>query len=476
MAKRKTDIEQTEEVINTMPFEETKEDTEMDNENRVDSMDELGAVTGEMDSVFAVNDEVMETAEVEEEISVPEALPDDADGESEEDVAGEQDSVSDEAATDLAAEIPLAPDNAFETSLPESNDDEVGAELELEADGQEVRVATISETERQRRNAARRRERVRKKRLEAPLDEFGRPIMDGNGSFDETLADMARKRSTREIVGGYIEEVKASRNGREGWVEVMYEDVRVLIPFSRMDITVEDRADETAAEHAARLATTISNMVGAHIEYIITDIDKDNRIAGGSRQMANEIRRRDILNAKDREGNFTIYAGRKVRGYVLSVHPSFAFVDVYGMRCRLRVADIRSEYIADANDVLTNGMCLSLYITDLERDENGDVTKMFISMRNDKQEKERLQNAAATMKEGDICRGRVTSRSRDVIFLNLSNGLQAFVYITNGLMGRRIPNIGDHVSLRVVKVVPNRRNGNPIVQGKIIRNINYSAR
>ena len=97
-------------------------------------------------------------------------------------------------------------------------------------------------------------------------------------------------------------------------------------------------------------------------------------------------------------------------------------------------------------------------------------------MRNDKQEKERLQNAAATMKEGDICRGRVTSRSRDVIFLNLSNGLQAFVYITNGLMGRRIPNIGDHVSLRVVKVVPNRRNGNPIVQGKIIRNINYSAR
>ena len=53
MAKRKTDIEQTEEVINTMPFEETKEDTEMDNENRVDSMDELGTVAGEW-TVFSL--------------------------------------------------------------------------------------------------------------------------------------------------------------------------------------------------------------------------------------------------------------------------------------------------------------------------------------------------------------------------------------------------------------------------------------
>ena len=342
---------------------------------------------------------------------------------------------------------------------------------------QEARAAVNDTADRTRRNAARRRERARKQRMEAPLDADGRPIVDGNGTFDPNLAEVFQKRNTREVVSGTIDEVKMGRNGGEGWVEVMYNDFRVLIPFSEMDITIEDRrSGESAENYATRLGRTISNMIGARIEFVISGVESEERLAAGSRKMATRARRRSVLDAKDREGNYLIYPDRQVSASVLAVHKEFAFVDVYGMRCRLRASDIRADYVTDVNDELENGMTIPVYITHVARNDDGEVSEMFISMRNDKAEKEKLQNSAASMKEGDICRGRISARTKDAIFITLSNGLQAYAYVSNGLQGRKVPNIGDNVSLRVTRVNENRRNGNPIVLGKIVRNINYAAR
>lgn len=257
----------------------------------------------------------------------------------------------------------------------------------------------------------------------------------------------------------------------------MYKDFRVLIPFSEMDITVEERRrGETDENYTARFGRTIANMIGSRIEFVISGVESEERLAAGSRLMATRARRRFVLDARDREGNFVIYPGRQVSASVLAVHKEFAFLDVYGMRVRLRAADIRADYVNDVNDELENGMTIPVYITHIARNENGEVTEMFISMRDDKAEKKKLQNAAAAMKEGDICRGRISARTKDAIFITLSNGLQAYAYVSNGLQGRKVPNIGDNISLRVIRVNENRRNGNPIVLGKIVRNINYAAR
>lgn len=338
----------------------------------------------------------------------------------------------------------------------------------------EIPVSIPTESEKMRQNAARRRERARKRRMEAPLDEYGRPILDD--SFDESFAEISKLRSTRAVVDGYIEQVTRGRDGREGWAEVMYKDFRVLIPVSQMDITVENIPDETPEAHLARLTRSVSNMIGAKINFVITGVDADARMAAGSRLIANQTIRKNILNAQDRDGNYLIYSGRKVKGTVLSVHPNFAFVDVYGMRCRLPIRALRSDYVADINDILENGMSIPLYITQMERDENGEVIQMIISMRNDKAEKERLQNAALTTKPGDYLSGTVTGRTRKAIYLSLSNGLNGLVFISNGLLGRKVPNIGDKVSIRIIDVRENRGNHNPIVVGKIVRNINYIAR
>ena len=368
-----------------------------------------------------------------------------------------------------------------EDELPEEDEESVAKMPEAEEESNSLEAEekdAISEAERKRRNAERRRKRARQIRMEAPLDEYGRPIDEHSitGTFDPVLSELSRQRATREIIRSTIIDVRPGRKGREGWVELRHLNYRVLIPFSEMDIEVVDRPDEEEEDHAKRVYKTLANMLGARIDFIITGIDPDNDLIAGSRAMATRIRRRDILNARDREGNYLIYPGRQVQGNVLAVHQNFAWVDVYGMRVRIRTRDISSDYTAHAYDALQNGMSVPLYIVQVDRDDDGNVTMLYVSMRNDAKEREQKERISQSLRTGDECLGRVTNRTGKAIFLTLNNGLQAMAFVSNGLRGRRVPNIGDTVALRVLSIEKNRDSGNPIVRGRIIRSINFTAR
>ena len=368
-----------------------------------------------------------------------------------------------------------------EDELPEEDEESVAKMPEAEEESNSLEAEekdAISEAERKRRNAERRRKRARQIRMEAPLDEYGRPIDEHSitGTFDPVLSELSRQRATREIIRSTIIDVRPGRKGREGWVELRHLNYRVLIPFSEMDIEVVDRPDEEEEDHAKRVYKTLANMLGARIDFIITGIDPDNDLIAGSRAMATRIRRRDILNARDREGNYLIYPGRQVQGNVLAVHQNFAWVDVYGMRVRIRTRDISSDYTAHAYDALQNGMSVPLYIVQVDRDDDGNVTMLYVSMRNDAKEREQKERISQSLRTGDECLGRVTNGTGKAIFLTLNNGLQAMAFVSNGLRGRRVPNIGDTVALRVLSIEKNRDSGNPIVRGRIIRSINFTAR
>ena len=364
----------------------------------------------------------------------------------------------------------LLEDEESVAKMPEAEEESSSLEAE-EKDA-------IAEAERKRRNAERRRERARQIRMEAPLDEYGRPIDEHSitGTFDPVLSELSRQRATREIIRSTIIDVRPGRKGREGWVELRHLNYRVLIPFSEMDIEIIERPGEEEEDRANRTYKTMTNMLGARIDFSITGIDPDNDLIAGSRAMATRIRRRDILNARDREGNYLIYPGRQVQGNVLAVHQNFAWVDVYGMRVRIRTRDISSDYTAHAYDALQNGMSVPLYIVQVDRDDDGNVTMLYVSMRNDAKEREQKERISQSLRTGDECLGRVTNRTGKAIFLTLNNGLQAMAFVSNGLRGRRVPNIGDTVALRVLSIEKNRDNGNPIVRGRIIRSINYTAR
>ena len=368
-----------------------------------------------------------------------------------------------------------------EDELPEEDEESVAKMPEAEEESNSLEAEekdAIAEAERKRRNAERRRERARQIRMEAPLDEYGRPIDEHSltGTFDPVLSELSRQRATREIIRSTIIDVRPGRKGREGWVELRHLNYRVLIPFSEMDIEIIERPGEEEEDRANRTYKTMTNMLGARIDFIITGIDTENDLIAGSRAMATRIRRRDILNARDRDGNYLIYPGRQVQGNVLAVHQSFAWVDVYGMRVRVRTCDISSDYTANAYDALQNGMSVSLYVVRVDRDDDGNVTMLYVSMRNDAKEREQKERISQSLRTGDECLGRVTNRTGKAIFLTLNNGLQAMAFVSNGLRGRRVPNIGDTVALRVLSIEKNRDNGNPIVRGRIIRSINYTAR
>lgn len=336
----------------------------------------------------------------------------------------------------------------------------------------------MSEAERRRANAARRRQRVRRLLSEAPLDERGEPINSGDSLtsvFDEDYAEISRQFTRHEILSGVIESIRR-RPGGMGWVETSNRDFRVLIPFSELDLQIGGLDRLSDDDKWRRQYAEVSAMMGATIHYMITDIDKDNRLIAGSCAAANKIRREKSLNRKDIDGNYMVYVGRQVTGTILSVFEKLAFVDVYGFRARIRNADISADYTENANDVLYPGQTVKLFVKEIERDENGNVTRLFVSMRDDKREREMKAKMALTIKKGEQYLGRVINLTSKVIFVRLNIGLTAMVYISNGIRGRRVPGIGETVSISVLSVEENRNSGTPIIHGRLLRSINFNAR
>lgn len=336
----------------------------------------------------------------------------------------------------------------------------------------------MSEAERRRANAARRRQRVRRLLSEAPLDEKGDPINSGdsiNSVFDGNYAEVSRQFTRHEILTGVVESIRR-RAGGIGWVETTNRDFRVLIPFSELDLQIGGLDQLSDEDKWRRQYAEVSAMMGATFYYVITDIDKENRLIAGSCAAANKIRREKSLNRKDIDGNYMVYVGRQVTGNVLSVFEKFAYVDVYGFRTRIRNADISADYTENANDVLYPGQTVKLFVREIERDESGNVSRLYVSMRDDKREREMKAKIALTMKRGEQYLGRVINLTNTVIYVRLNNGLTAMVYISNGIRGRRVPNIGETVSISVLSVEENRNSGTPIIHGRLLRSINFNAR
>ena len=352
------------------------------------------------------------------------------------------------------------------------------ADVEESEGGDEAPAASgrpqLTEAERQ----AELRERELARRRNASLDLDGNVTL-GSEKFDEDLAEIFRVRNSRTIVNGPITDIKKGRGDGNAWVEVTYRGYRILIDSSEMEIEVPAREGESEENRAYRLYVALSNMLGARIDFIIlanfrkdgvlvNTVDEENRIAIGSRRQANNMKRKNILNGVDDEGMYHIYEGRKVQASVLAVHPGFAYLDVYGYRARLRRSDISNEYIDDVGTVLENGQIVDVRITRVARNKKGEVEEMFVTMRNDEIERGTLERIAAGLNEGDVSLGKVMYRTNNSIGVRLTCGLHAFAYTSSGLQGRFIPNVGDDVSLRILKKMT-AENGNPVIRGNIIR-------
>ena len=128
--------------------------------------------------------------------------------------------------------------------------------------------------------------------------------------------------------------------------------VKILIPEK---LLWSDHEDMTKA--------MTRNLLGAKIEYVIQEIDRENSVCVASRIAALKIRRRQFWNDKPKVGS-------RVKCSVLAVGVKKIFVEVYGFEMRLKRRALCYSLMPDFRLRFSTGQSLTAVITKADRKEN----------------------------------------------------------------------------------------------------------
>ncbi|GKX32339.1 hypothetical protein SH1V18_48190 [Vallitalea longa] len=142
-----------------------------------------------------------------------------------------------------------------------------------------------------------------------------------------TLNELKKKKIFNSTVLG-----KENINNKH-YAFLRYKDIKILIPESEMEI------------EKSHLRDRIGSLIGANIEYIITNI-KDT-YALGSRKKAMEIRLKHLNN---------IHVGDIIDVNVIGTSIKKCIIECYGQEITVPVQDISYNWIADVEDILNIGM------------------------------------------------------------------------------------------------------------------------
>ena len=251
--------------------------------------------------------------------------------------------------------------------------------------------------------------------------------------LDNNDIQVSNARRENRIIEGTIESVRLRGNGRIVLSISDYCGYRVVIDEENMGVTIRRKEDETDMQYRRKMMRVFESMIGAKIFYVIQYYE--NKIIIGNRKRANEIRSGAAFRRKNSAGEYVLSVGSKVPATVLSVFRFF-------------------------------------YITELERDENGNLLKLGITMRNDEKELEEQTRLAKGIVEGMEYLAVITSRTSKAFFLQLkTNGMLCYAYLSGGVRCREIPEVGDQVVVRIVEEQVNRRTGMPTFQVNIFRRV-----
>lgn len=126
--------------------------------------------------------------------------------------------------------------------------------------------------------------------------------------------------------------------------------VRIVIPAAEMWERAQTRPD-----------FVLQNMVGAAIEFIIIKVDRENKIAIGSRRLASRSQRHFFANRPTLN-----QAGSKIKCQVLSVGPRRCLVGCYGHDVNLTQRELSYTAIPDLRRKYHPGMELDCVVKDYD--------------------------------------------------------------------------------------------------------------
>lgn len=251
---------------------------------------------------------------------------------------------------------------------------------------------------------------------------------------------------TRRMLTGTIGGIEQMDNGTTVAI-ADYKGFRVMIPLKEMVVDFNTGSTQRRErEFLQRLSRVIGSMLGAEIDFIVKGIDNDSRSIVGSRKDA-MLKKRQIyyLDSND-DGNTWIYPGRIVQARVLGVMEKLIWVEVFGVECAIVARNLSWGWVGDARDHYSIGDKILVRVHEVlgvTPEEIGiriDVKSLTPDTTRENLKKCRVQSKYA---------GKVTDIHKGVVFVRLSNGVNA---IAHTCLDYRMPGKKDDVTFVVTRL------------------------
>ena len=206
-------------------------------------------------------------------------------------------------------------------------------------------------------------------------------------------------------------------------------------------------------------------MIGAEIDFIVRGIDSNTRAVVASRKDAMMKKRQTFYMDVDAYGMHKIHEGRLVQARVIGVAEKAIRVEIFGVDCSINARDLAWYWIGDAREYYSIGDSVLVRILSVTRDSietirvKADVRSVTQDNSRENLKKCRVQSKYA---------GRVTDIHKGVVFIRLSNGVNA---IAHSCYDYRTPGKKDDVSFVVTRLDEDRGVAVGIITRVIRRNL-----
>ena len=251
---------------------------------------------------------------------------------------------------------------------------------------------------------------------------------------------------TRKILTGQLGGVEQMENNKT-IIIVDYKGFRVVIPLKEMMIERNSGVSGKAYEEfMTRKHKLLSKMLGAEIDFIVRGIDSKTRAVVASRKEAMLKKRQTFYMDLDVNGVHRIHEGRLVQARVIAVAEKGIRVEIFGVECSIVAKDLAWYWIGDAREYYSIGDNVLVRIQSVKRD-SVETIKVVADVRSVTQDNT-LENLRKCKVQSKYA-GKVTDIHKGVVFIRLSNGVNA---IAHSCYDFRTPGKKDDVSFVVTRL------------------------
>ena len=251
---------------------------------------------------------------------------------------------------------------------------------------------------------------------------------------------------TRKILTGQLGGVEQMENNKT-IIIVDYKGFRVVIPLKEMMIEPNSGVSGKAYEEfMIRKHKLLSKMLGAEIDFIVRGIDSKTRAVVASRKEAMLKKRQTFYMDLDVNGVHRIHEGRLVQARVIAVAEKGIRVEIFGVECSIVAKDLAWYWIGDAREYYSIGDNVLVRIQSVKRD-SVETIKVVADVRSVTQDNT-LENLRKCKVQSKYA-GKVTDIHKGVVFIRLSNGVNA---IAHSCYDFRTPGKKDDVSFVVTRL------------------------